>query len=159
MSLETLKAQADELGIKYSPNISAATLQERIDQAVLATAEKPKTVVNKIQAIRDEAMRLIRVEVTPMDAMKRDYNGEFFQLCNRVIQIKRFVPFGVVTHIEKALLDELKTKMFRVTIPETRDKNPQSKLAVAFAIRELPPLTEEELADLAKAQQARNSIA
>jgi hypothetical protein len=159
MNLESLKTQADELGIKYSPNISAATLQERIDQAVLATVEKPKTGVNKIQAMRNEAMRLIRVEVTPMDVMKRDYHGDFFQLCNRVVQIKRFVPYGVVTHIEKALLDELKTKMFRVTIPETRDKSPQSKLAVAFAIRELPALTAEELADLAKAQQARNSIA
>jgi len=33
-SLEELKAQADEMGLKYNGNISATTLQERINQAL-----------------------------------------------------------------------------------------------------------------------------
>ena len=46
----------------------------------------------------------------------------------------------------------------RQTIPETRDKAPESRLMPAFAVQELPPLTAQELAELAQAQQARNSI-
>ena len=41
---------------------------------------------------------------------------------------------------------------------QTRDKAPESRLMPAFAVQELPPLTAQELAELAQAQQARNSI-
>lgn len=45
-----------------------------------------------------------------------------------------------------------------MTIPATRESGAESRLVTAYAIQELPPLTEQELKNLAKAQQARNSI-
>ena len=39
-----LKAQADELGIKYSPNISEATLQQRINDALSGTQDSNDTL-------------------------------------------------------------------------------------------------------------------
>ena len=41
--LELLKARADKLGIKYSPNIGIETLKERIN-AVLAPEKEPVVV-------------------------------------------------------------------------------------------------------------------
>jgi len=167
VSLEQLKEQADELGIKYSPNISAATLQQRIadhlnaDEGVSVVTEKVVPVLSKadkIKQIRAEALALKRVVITSMDTSKRDYHGEFFQVSNRILSVKRFVPFGYPTHVEAILLTQIQERQMRMTIPETRDKAPESRLVSAFGIKELPPLTTKELADLAKAQQARNSI-
>lgn len=39
LELEELKEQADELGIKYNPNIGIAKLQEKIDDALIAVEE------------------------------------------------------------------------------------------------------------------------
>lgn len=160
--LITLKAEADALGIKYSPNISAATLAQRIADALAPESEvasvTPVSHAEKVKQIRKEALRLVRVIVTSMDAAKRDYHGEIFQFSNRILSAKRLVPFGHVTHVEAVLLEQIKQRQLRQTIPETRDKAPESRLMPAFAVQELPPLTREELADLAKAQQARNSV-
>lgn len=164
-----LKAQADELGIKYSPNISAATLQQRINDALAGKEDSSDTSgeitpipvlsqAEKIKQIRKEALRLVRVIITPMDSTKRDYHGEIFQFSNRILSAKRFVPFGHTTHVEAVLLEQIKQRQMRQTIPETRDKAPESRLMPAFAVQELPPLTAQDLAELAQAQQARNSI-
>lgn len=172
MSLEQLKQQADELGIKYSPNISAATLEQRIAEHINASEGLANTRVDegeitpipvlsqaeKVKQIRKEALRLVRVIVTSMDTTKRDYHGEFFQVSNRILNVKRFVPFGHVTHVEAVLLEQIRERQMRVTIPETRDKAPESRLVPAFAIKELEPLTADELDKLAKAQAARNSV-
>ena len=168
-SLIELKAEADELGIKYSPNISEATLAKRIadfkagggdiDDVVGEITPIPVlSQAEKIKQIRKEALRLVRVIITPMDVSKRDYHGEIFQFSNRILSAKRFVPFGHPTHVEAVLLDQIKTRQMRQTVPETRDKAPESRLMPAFAVQELPPLTAQELSDLAKAQQARSSV-
>lgn len=167
VSLEQLKEQADDLGIKYSPNISATTLQQRIadqlnaDEGLSVATEQVVPMLSKadkIKQIRAEALALKRVIITSMDTSKRDYHGEVFQVANRIMNVKRFVPFGYPTHVEAVLLNQIQERQMRMTIPETRDKAPESRLVPAFGIKELPPLTAKELADLAKAQQARNSI-
>ena len=161
-SLEQLKAQADAMGLKYNGNISATTLQQRIDQVLQSSAEvevsEPVAPVNPVIEMRKQATRLLRVTITPMDALKRDYRGEFFEISNRVMKIKRFIPYGVPTHIEAALLEEIRGRKFRMTIPATRETGAESRLVTAYAIAELAPLTPQELKNLAKAQQARNSI-
>lgn len=160
-SLEELKAQADAMGLKYNGNISATTLQDRINKALAGdeedTIETP-VVVNPVAEMRKQATRLIRVTITSMDALKRDYRGEYFEVSNRVLKVKRFIPYGVPTHVEAVLLDEIRNRKFRMTIPATRETGAESRLVTAYAIAELPPLTPQELKNLAKAQQARNSI-
>ena len=107
-SLEELKAQADEMGLKYNGNISATTLQQRINEALAVDGEVveiPVRPVNPIAEMRKQATRLLRVTITPMDVLKRDYRGEFFEISNRVLKVKRFIPYGVPTHIEAVLLD------------------------------------------------------
>ena len=158
-SLEELKAQADEMGLKYNGNISATTLQERINQALAGDAEvteevpvsAPSAPLNPVAEMRKQATRLLRVTITPMDVLKRDYRGEFFEISNRVLKVKRFIPYGVPTHIEAVLLNEIRNRKFRMTIPATRESGAESRLVTAYAIQELPPLTEQELKNLAKA--------
>ena len=163
-SLEELKAQADEMGLKYNGNISATTLQDRINKALAGDTQDEEEVVttsvsaNPVAEMRKQATRLIRVTLTSMDVLKRDYRGEFFEVSNRVLKVKRFIPYGVPTHIEAILLEEIRNRKFRMTIPATRESGAESRLVTAYAIQELPPLTDQELKNLAKAQQARNSI-
>ena len=160
-TIEELKAQADEMGLKYNGNISATTLQERINQALAVddeVVEIPVKPTNPVAEMRKQATRLLRVTITPMDVLKRDYRGEFFEISNRVLKVKRFIPYGVPSHIEAVLLNEIRNRKFRMTIPATRESGAESRLVTAYAIQELPPLTEQELKNLAKAQQARNSI-
>lgn len=161
--LTELKAKADRLGIKYSGNISATVLQERINQAESgeAVSASPTPAVNPVTQMRNEALKLVRVVITPMDKLKKDYEGEVFSASNARVSVKRYVPFNVVTHVENIILEQLKDKKAQIFVRrKTSDGNEvvEGKLIAAYGVVEQPALTQEQLADLAKAQQARNSI-
>ena len=166
--LSTLKAQADRMGIEYGTNIGIATLRERISERLSGGGDKPQTEDKEqakhdlILTQREDALKLIRVIVTPMDSTKKEYQGEIFSVSNSVLgTVRKFVQFNEPFHVESIILDQLREKMHQVF---TSKKNPQgqlvrvSKLIKAYGIQELPPLTKEEKDELAKAQQARNSI-
>jgi hypothetical protein len=156
--LNDLKKQADDLGIKYNPNISAVTLKQRI-QDYSNPVEAP--AVNPTERIKLEATKLIRCQITPMDRSKSNYQGEIFATGNSLIPtIKRYVPFGATTHVEQMLLDVIDSKemvMFYTEQVNGREVR-KAKSVKAYGVQILPQLTEKELSDLAKAQQARNSI-
>ena len=40
-TLDLQKTQADKMGVKYSPNIGEAKLQEKINEAIIKESEKP----------------------------------------------------------------------------------------------------------------------
>lgn len=162
--LTTLKAQADRMGVKYSANIGVETLRERIAEQLKDSSNSPdKTVVAEIAAdARLEALKLVRVIITPMDATKKDYHGEIFTISNAVLPtIKRFVPFGVETHIENILLDVIQDKQCLQMVDDAKAKikgMKKKKVIRAYAIQTLPPLTAEQLEELRKSQLARQSI-
>lgn len=168
--LTALKKQADKLGISYSPNIGLDTLRTRVREKLGDDIEVPKTKkvesenleYAQIEAMRKECLRLIRCQITPMDVLKKEYQGEIFSVRNSVLGIvKRMIPFNVPTHVEKVLLDQLYDKECQIFTSRTNNKGQtirEAKSIKAYGIVELPPLTEKELADLAKSQQARNNI-
>lgn len=164
-NLEALKAQADSLGIKYGKTISATMLQQRIDEhqaTDTSTVNPPKDAPSDLVAdMRMDAMRLIRCIVTPMDKAKSNYEGELFEAGNSAVNVRKFVPFGVVTHIEKILFDFIQSKTMNVFYDERSSsgrKIRKARQSNGYAIQVLPQLTQKELDDLAKAQQARQSI-
>lgn len=163
--LDLLKAQADKMGITYSANISLTTLKAKIqaklattdDEAVAAevkTAETDNTVT-KYQ----EALKLERVIITCLDSVKAsNLDCDVFTVSNNLVgTISRTIPFGREWHVEAILLNAIAEKKFQQF---TSTKNAQgvmvtsARLVNAYAISKLPPLTEEELKELA-AQQAR----
>ena len=95
----------------YSPNISASTLQQRINDALAGKEDNSDTSgeitpipvlsqAEKIKQIRKEALRLVRVIITPMDSSKRDYHGEIFQFSNRILSAKLVLYLWTSTHVE-----------------------------------------------------------
>lgn len=161
---EALMARADKLGISYSNNIGLETLRKRIE-AKLDEADKAEEEVkhtpSPLQEKRKEALQLVRVNITSMENTKNNLSGEIFTVSNNVIgTVKRYIPFGQDWHIERIFLDTLREKQFQrfTSVNTTNGSVRRAMLVPAYAIQELPPLTEKELDELRKSQMARNSI-
>ena len=166
--LDKLKEQADELGIEYSPRIGVEKLREKIQENTGEGKEEAPKLSEDEQRKQDiidkrkEATRLVRVIITPNQPEKRSLNGEIFSVSNDIISLKKYVPFGNENgwHIPVAnykLLKEKKFQTFR-DIKVGGHEQKKGALVPAYNVYELDPLTEKEIADLAKAQRARQSI-
>jgi len=110
-----------------------------------------------------QAMKLVRVIVTPNDPNMVNYPGLIFTVgmsgINNGQMIKKFVPFNneegwhvpsiILRQIEHAEMQKFKT----VTRPDG-EKVLEPYVTKKFNVRELPPLTREELDKLAARQGA-----
>ena len=170
--LDTLKAQADKMGIKYGDNIGVDTLRKRIaDQLQGAVVSDPvqkpveKSSESPVQDVltqaRLEATKLLRVRVVPMDSTKRDYQGEIFSAGNSAIPtVRRFIPFNEPTHIENILYQQLKDKEYQYFVSKklpTGETIRQAKIGKTYNIEVLDHLTEEEFEELKKSQLVRSA--
>lgn len=170
--LDALKAKADLIGVKYHPSISAEKLRDKIskhlasDEPEVEVAAEPTRLTpgQKIKKMKDEALALVRVNITCMNPNKREWNGEIIAVGNSNLPTqKKFVPFNTADgfHIPKIMYDMLKARKCQVFYNE-RTKNGinvrKGKMINEFAIEVLPQLTEKELADLAKLQAAAGTI-
>lgn len=165
--LTALKARADLLGISYHPSIGVEKLREKIN-AKLAEGDKEPEVKDQPVAeetagarklrLQREAMALVRVRVTCMNPAKKEWEGEIFTVGNSNLRtITKYVPFNAEEgwHIPRILLNQLQERMCQVfyTTKDDRGNNVRrGKLIREFAIEILPPLTKEELKDLAQRQ-------
>lgn len=163
--LDVLKLRADDMGIKYSPNIGVAKLREKVNTK-LAGSKAPEPVaskaVPKYQELRNEATKLVRVRITNLNPNKKHSEGEYFRTGNSVIStITRFVPFEHETHVENMLLTMIKNREYAIV---TEKKGADGKLAPVrgmrreFQVEVLPPLTTKELDKLASDQSKRQSV-
>lgn len=163
--LDILKQQADTLGIKYSPNIGVETLKNKISAVIEAPAEE-KTETQKVdarQALWDDAMRLVRLEIHNVNPAKSSLKGEFYTVANKIIgKVTKFVPYGDAGksyHVPNCiyqLLEEKKYLAFRDDSSAPNGK--KTELIPEFNNKVLTPLTQEELEELKKAQLAGNHI-
>ena len=163
--LSILKQQADTLGIKYSPNIGVETLKNKISAVIEAPAEE-KTETQKVdarQALWNDAMRLVRLEIHNVNPAKSSLKGEFYTVANKIIgKVTKFVPYGDAGksyHVPNCiyqLLEEKKYLAFRDDSSAPNGK--KTELIPEFNNKVLPPLTQEELEELKKAQLAGNHI-
>lgn len=122
---------------------------------------------DKRQEMHDEYMRLIRCRITNMDPKKKDLQGEIFTVANEMLgTVKKFIPYGEFSdngyHIPYWLFLEISDRRF-LNIRTSKDKasgqiKVQTGWAKEFAIEVLPPLTQEELDNLATAQLAAGSV-
>ena len=167
--LELLKAGADKLGIKYSPNIGIETLKERIN-AVLSP-EKPTTAVNAEDAertrVRNDALKLIRCQIVNLNPNKKAWEGEIITVWNKYTgTVRKFVPFGEKTvegyHVPQIIYNVLKERKYLSIStkrdPKTGELTVKTQWVPEFSLTVLPQLTKEQLAELAAAQKASGSI-
>ena len=163
--LDILKQQADTLGIKYSPNIGVETLKNKISAVIEAPVEE-KTETQKVDARQElwnDAMRLVRLEIHNVNPAKSSLKGEFYTVANKIIgKVTKFVPYGDAGksyHVPNCIyqvLEERKYLAFRDDSSAPNGK--KTELIPEFNNKVLPPLTQEELEELKKAQLAGNHI-
>ena len=178
--LEALMARADSMGIKYHPSIGLDKLKEKVngalqnegvdeDEAVEAAPEvtdgKTETAREKMVRLKAEAGALIRVRVTCMNPMKKEWEGEIFSAGNaNTGRFKKYVPYETEWHVPQIILNMMEERYYQtfytVKDPRTGQTGRRGKLVKEFAIEELPALTAEELKDLAQRQaMARGTAA
>lgn len=165
--LNLLKERADQMGISYSNNIGIEALKQKINEK-LGTTQSDLTGKEDISFLErkekyNNAMKLVRVIVTPNNPSKKDLEGEIFSVANSICSIKRYVPYNNEKgwHIENILYHMLKEKKTQVFSNKTLKDGTSVRVGreiPAYNITVLPPLTEKEKEDLAKAQRARQSI-
>lgn len=174
---ETLIRQADLLGLQFHPNIGTDKLRERIQAALkdkaadltdgqtqgsTLEAAKTETENERRLRLRAEAAKLVRVQITCMDPAKKEYQGEIITAGNSVVgSFRKFVLFNEPYHIPHIILEQLKAKECQIFVTVKGDRGQRhrkGKMIKAYAIQELPPLTAEELEELAADQRARKAV-
>lgn len=171
--LSALKARADLLGISYHPSIGVEKLREKLAAALEDTEPKnegtgigaeAETKEQKRLRLLQEATKLVRIRVTCMNPAKKEWEGEIITVGNNVVgTIKKYIPFNAdegwhVPHIMYEMLKERQCQVFVSTKTKNGVTIRQGKLIKEFAIEVLPPLTEEELKDLAQRQAMSKSV-
>lgn len=184
--LATLKNKADTLGINYPNNIGVDALRAKINEKLNPVVEKkPEPEVdpamdqetlplNEVtdpavlrRRIYEENMYLVRCRISNLNPAKKDIPGEFVTVHNKYLgTVKKYIPFGEATdngyHVPKIILEALKARKF-LSMKTKRNKVTGADLPVTqwvkeFAIEELPPLTKEELEQLARQQAAAKGM-
>ena len=175
--LEALKARANLLGVKFHPSISLEKLREKVNAAVTSdddaaseegakASEEPKqeTIGEKRKRLKTEALKLIRIRLTCLNPAKKEWEGEIITVGNSLIgSVKKFVPFNAddgwhVPHVIYQQLKERQCQIFYTATDARGNKVRKGKLIKEFAIEVLPPLTKEELEELARRQAMAKAI-
>ena len=159
--LSLLRQRADLLGIKYSPRTGVEKLKALITAALVDDKDEDDliesdSIKSNLADIKKEALKLVRVVVTCMNPLKKDFTGEIFSVANGVVgRVTKYVPFGIEWHIEHILYEQIKNAQCNIfvasSIPGRRDEQ-EAKIINEYAVQLLPPLTEAELKELARKQ-------
>ena len=176
--LATLKARADRLNISYHPSIGLDKLKAKLAEAMSdepaapdasAPAAAPvaggESESQRRKRLKDEALALVRIRLTCMNPVKRDWPGEIITTGNAGVgTIKKFVPFTGADdgwHVPHMLYEVLRDRQCQI-FTTVKSKNGVSvrrgKLIKEFAIEVLPPLTKEDLTELARRQAMSQAI-
>lgn len=168
-SREYWKQQAELLALSYPNNMPTEKLRNLVQETLKirneAKTNSPKRGLNasigalapEVRAMQDSALSLVRFRLTVLDPNKRSATGIFVSAGNdNIAPIKRMIPFNApVWHAERIIVEHLKNIKYTSLQSTYNDKlkasfdDPSSrKLMSCFLIEELPPLTEEEIADL-----------
>ena len=166
-----LEARAKVLNISFHTNISTDKLRERVNAAISGTREedserpaKDESDVARRSRLKKKASRLIRVRIHCNDPAKKDWPGEYITVGNNAVgTYRKYVPYNQDEpfHLPEIIVNALREKRVQVFATK-KSKNGipvrESKSIAAYAIEVVQPLTEEELAQLANSQMARNAL-
>ena len=177
--LTVLKQRADILGITYHPSIGLQKLRAKVRQAMedpdeaSGGAEEDKgglaipsgeTPGELRVRLRREASALRRVIVTCMNPNKTAYEGEIFSVANSMVgNFKKYVPFNndAGWHIPNIIYLHLLERMCQIFVNKKNAKGVtvrEAKLIKEFNVVLLPPLSPEELKELAHQQATAHNI-
>lgn len=170
--LTTLKARADMMGVTYHPSIGLEKLREKVLAVLNGTpvpeqAPDPVAVESENQMNtrkKREANELIRVRITCMNPAKAEWEGEILTAGNSVVgSVTKYVPFNVEEgwHVPRIILNQMIDRQCQIfhTVKDSRGNSTRKgKLIKEFGIEILPPLTVEDLQELARRQAVSHAI-
>ena len=175
--LTALKTRADLMGLSYHPSIGLEKLRAKVQEALsdipantevraapklsLPHSETPDEYRGRK---RKESSELVRIRLSCMNPNKKDWAGEIITTGNTLVgTFAKYVPFAAEDgwHVPRIIYDQLVERKCQVFV-STRDSkgntSRKGKLIKEFAIEILPPLSVEELKELAQRQALANAI-
>lgn len=164
--LTKLKERADMMGISYHPSIGVEKLREKVNAKLQGETEEEKPESESTLSLREERIKegtkLVRIRLTCMNPAKSEWKGEIISVGNKAIgNVRKFIPFEGYEdgyHVPQIIYNFLKNRKFQ-RFRTVKTKNgvevKRAELVNEFAVEVLPPLTEEELAQLRADQRAR----
>ena len=175
--LSTLKARADLLNVAYHPSIGLEKLREKVTLALssdvpvevelpsmVLDGDVPETIEEFHARKRKEAQELIRIRVMCMNPNKKEWDGELFTAGNAVVgSLTKYVPFNndAGWHVPRIIYNPLVQRECQIFYAAKDARNNpirKGKLIKEFVIEVMPPLTSQELAELAQRQAMANYI-
>lgn len=123
-------------------------------------APKELTVHEQRNLARAAATKMVRINVTCMNPLKKEWGGEIFTVGNNLVgTLSKYVPFDTTDgwHVPNIIYLMMKDRQFQQFSAKKNLKpgEPSSrvtKMVREFAIEVLDPLTEQELAELKQRQ-------
>jgi len=173
--LSTLKARADLLNISYHPSIGLEKLRDKIAVATSDTAKAVSQDTKMTEAVKEteserrfrrkrEANALVRIRLSCMNPAKAEWDGEIFTTGNALVgSIKKYVPFNAEDgwHVPQIIYEQIiqrQCQIFYAARDVRGNAVRKGKLIKEFAVEVLPPLTVDELKELALRQAATKAI-
>lgn len=170
--LESIKVRLDRMGVKYHPSIGLEKATEKLKEALAEGEVAQPEVVEKAaetdgqrrKRLRKEAGKLVRVNITCMNPLKREWDGEVFTVGNSVVgSFAKFVKFNTddgyhIPHIIYEQVRDRQCQVFHTVAGPRGRKIRKGKMIKEFAIDVLPPLNQAELEELAQRQAMSGSI-
>lgn len=153
LNLEQLKQQANVLGIKYGPNISAELLQKKIDEKLAEERVNKRVEVlspesKKRSDIIKKAMKRSKVIIYNNDPKEADFSTVYSSVRNSFFGDARVIPLGIEWWVPQMHIDHLssiemiryvkdpngntkaeKGKKFTIDIIETDEEEAKRRLA------------------------------
>lgn len=129
---------------------------ERLKNLTFASADK-ENIEEEEKDVMKRAMKLERVIITCNNKNKTSYTGEIFCARNDFVpEVKKFVPFGVPTHVPHILMSMIREKKYQTFTKKKVNGNTitESMLINEYNIQPLDPITPEELEAIKQKQLA-----
>ena len=131
-------------------------LIEKFKKLTFTQAESTAAKLNSEERLK-EANKLIRCVITCNNKNKSEYQGEIFSVQNaKIKEVKKFVPFGEITHVPQIMLNMIREKKYQMfkTKRENGISKTTSHLIPEYVVDILPPITREELEAIKQKQLA-----
>lgn len=171
---EYWKNRANMLGVEYHQTIPLDKLKAKVQAKMAEQAPLPANsnavyqgkLHPAIVSMQDRATQLVRFRIKVLDPSKLGWTGMLVSVGNaNLAPIKRAIYFiDEPWHAERIIVDYLKGMKYAYRPSAYRDnlkgnfaEMNKPKYMPAFSIEELPPLTKEELEDLARQQAVNNT--
>lgn len=181
--IQMLRERADLMGVKYHPNIGIEKLKEKLaakqgdktpddldvddqnkllQQVAGRSPDDVETPAMVRMRLRKKALELVRIRITCMNPIKGNLKGVIPSVGNAQIGfVKKYIPFNAEQgwHVPRILLNQLMEKKYvsHYEVKVGNKKIKRHKLLPEYSIEILPPLTIEEIKDLAHRQLASQS--